>query len=563
MTLVDTSAWVAFLRGDGSPADQALARLLADHARLFVTDLVAAELLAGAPDEETANQIQKLVLSLDRSAPPGPMDVERAAHLFRVCRAAGTPLRSLTSALVAVVALRDGHEVLAAHPDFDILRHHAEIRLQGSTETSTDTPLRPAADGPSQILIIEDEPSTSRLLEGALAGPDRIITVVTTGRDARNRLADHTPDAIILDLILPDEDGRTLLPDLRMDPRTRDVGVVVVTGRAGPRTREECYALGADAFFEKPFDSDALATAVETLLKEGRSSAPTPDPLHVPLTLAEVQKLLTLGRTEPDPADAWTVGVFEIDTACAPGVPLGERDVPTPDSPPLLPALLRTAIDALQRRLHPGELLARWGVHQLVVVSPSRSPQELGELLSDLAGSPRLHPCSSALVRPVHQGEDLLDAVSNAASAALQRLPPAGTGAAVSGADTPPPSARPRVVLVEDDPITAGLVRHRLTRSGFEVDHHSDGARGLAAILQTPPSVVILDVQLPSMDGFEILGRLRESPRTSALPILMFTSLGRQEHVQRGFELGADDYVTKPFSPSELLTRVLRLVRRR
>jgi len=90
-----------------------------------------------------------------------------------------------------------------------------------------------------------------------------------------------------------------------------------------------------------------------------------------------------------------------------------------------------------------------------------------------------------------------------------------------------------------------------------------EGALALAAILERPPHVVILDVQLPSMDGFEILGRLREDPGAEDTPVLMFTSLGRQEHVQRGFELGADDYVTKPFSPTELLTRVLRLVRRR
>jgi DNA-binding response OmpR family regulator len=111
--------------------------------------------------------------------------------------------------------------------------------------------------------------------------------------------------------------------------------------------------------------------------------------------------------------------------------------------------------------------------------------------------------------------------------------------------------------------VTAGLVRHRLERSGFLVEHHTDGALALAAILERPPDVVILDVQLPSMDGFEILGRVREDPGAEDTPVLMFTSLGRQEHVQRGFELGADDYVTKPFSPTELLTRVLRLVRRR
>jgi len=550
MTLIDTSAWVAFLRGDGSPADRALASLLADHARVFITDLVAAELLARAPDESAVTRVQRLVASLDRSPPPGPLDVERAAHLFRLSRDAGTPLRSLTSALTAVVALRDGHEVLAAHQDFHILHEHTGLRLYGSAIPTPNPATFQAAT--AYVLVIEDEPSAARMLEDMLARPDRHIAVATTGREARARLSERAPDAIVLDLVLPDEDGRSLLPDLRREPLTKDTGVVVVTGKAGPRTREECFALGADAFFAKPFDAGALARAVDAVLQEGRSSAPDPDPLLAPLTLSEVQKVLSAQRDDGGSARSWTVGLFEIDTdrpsADRPNGNETGPDRPAAADPPLLPTLLRTAIEELQRRLRPGELIARWGADQLVVVSPSRAEEDMQALLSALSTLPPLEAWARAHARTVQEGEDLLDAVSKAASGAP---------------GTAPSRERPRVALVEDDPITAALVRHRLARSGFAVEHYTDGARGLEGIAAAPPDVAILDVQLPSMDGFEILGRLRESEATRRLPVLMFTSLGRQEHVQRGFELGADDYVTKPFSPSELLTRVLRLVRHR
>lgn len=363
-----------------------------------------------------------------------------------------------------------------------------------------------------------------------------------------------------------------LLPDLRRDPRTKDAGVVVVTGKAGPRTREECFALGADAFFDKPFDAPSLVAAVMTVLQEGRSTVPDPDPLLAPLTLSEVQKLLTTQRTDPGSARKWTVGLVDIDTD-RPGAEANQAavtggDTPSPrstasgDDPPLLPSLLRTAITELQRRTLPGEWIARWGVDQLVLVSPARSPSALAPMLEELTRTPGLRGFISTAVRPVEESEDLLDAVSKAASAAVE-VAPMRPGDPATPAPGTTPAGQPRVVLVEDDPVTAALVRHRLVRSGFDVEHHTDGAAGLAGISARPPHVVILDVQLPSMDGFEILGRLRESDATRAVPVLMFTSLGRQEHVQRGFELGADDFVTKPFSPGELLTRVFRLVRRR
>jgi CheY-like chemotaxis protein len=189
-----------------------------------------------------------------------------------------------------------------------------------------------------------------------------------------------------------------------------------------------------------------------------------------------------------------------------------------------------------------------------------RSERALAELIDDLNGLPDVARYLHGRVCRVGPDEDLLDAVSTMASNLAEERGEEGPSVEITSAE---PRARPHATLVEDDPVTAGLVRHRLERSGFLVQHFTDGTLGLDGILESLPDVVILDVQLPSMDGFEILRRMRENPSTRQTPVLMFTSLGRQEHVQRGFELGADDYVTKPFSPSELLTRVLRLVRKR
>ena len=118
--------------------------------------------------------------------------------------------------------------------------------------------------------------------------------------------------------------------------------------------------------------------------------------------------------------------------------------------------------------------------------------------------------------------------------------------------------ARITVLLAEDDDLVAALVSDRLARDGYSVRHKVDGESALTDALQSPPDVAILDVMMPKMNGFEVLGRLRSSPQTAKLPIIMLTGRGREEDVVRGFDLGATDYIVKPFSPAELAVRVRR-----
>ena len=119
--------------------------------------------------------------------------------------------------------------------------------------------------------------------------------------------------------------------------------------------------------------------------------------------------------------------------------------------------------------------------------------------------------------------------------------------------------AMPTILVVEDEPNIASLVRLYLEREHFEVALVADGLDVLAAVERTRPDLVVLDIMLPGMDGIEICRRLRA---TSRVPIVMLTA--RDSEVDRvlGLELGADDYVTKPFSPRELVARVKAVLRR-
>jgi DNA-binding response OmpR family regulator len=282
--------------------------------------------------------------------------------------------------------------------------------------------------GQHTVLLVEDDLAVSELVQMVVRAPDRRIYAVQTTMGARMVIEDHLPDLILLDLILPDADGRMLLARFREDPRTADVPILVITGLSAPLVKTECLALGADDFLLKPLDPRTLAVRVSTLL--------------------ERRPLRPAGH--------------------------GER--------------------------------------------PGTVP-------------PRAHGA----------------------------MPPAepATGSAHTVAAPPGP-----VLLAEDDELTAAVITHRLVREGLEVRRYADGAAALAAAQARAHALVILDVKMPAMDGFELLQRLRALPAYATTPILMLTSMGSERDIARGFELGADDYMVKPFSPVEVVARVNRQLRR-
>ena len=121
---------------------------------------------------------------------------------------------------------------------------------------------------------------------------------------------------------------------------------------------------------------------------------------------------------------------------------------------------------------------------------------------------------------------------------------------------------RDRVLVVEDEKDVRELLRLNLKGGGFDVLEAQNGAEGLAIAKAELPSVVILDLMMPEMNGMEVCRALRRNPATSRIPILMLTAKSTEEDKVAGLEVGADDYVTKPFSPRELLLRVRAVARR-
>lgn len=119
-----------------------------------------------------------------------------------------------------------------------------------------------------------------------------------------------------------------------------------------------------------------------------------------------------------------------------------------------------------------------------------------------------------------------------------------------------------KILLIEDDTDIAELLEYNLRQERFSAEVCKSGAEGLAKARRLKPDLVILDLMLPDMNGLEVCRGLKADPKTKSIPVLMLTAKGEEMDRVVGFEVGADDYLTKPFSPRELILRVRAILRR-
>jgi len=119
-----------------------------------------------------------------------------------------------------------------------------------------------------------------------------------------------------------------------------------------------------------------------------------------------------------------------------------------------------------------------------------------------------------------------------------------------------------RIIVVEDDADIRELISYNLGKEGYKVEAVANGAEGLQRAREEPPKMILLDLMLPDIDGLEVCRRLKRTAELAGVPVIMVTAKGEEPDIVAGLELGADDYITKPFSPRVLIARVKAVLRR-
>ncbi len=412
------------------------------------------------------------------------------------------------------------------------------------------------------ILIIEDDPETAHLLQLKLYGAHREIHLAKTAADAERILEEKEVSLILLDLSLSDMDGRRLLVRWRDRHRTADVPIFVLSARAGTLPKTECFALGADEYFEKPFDPETLSAAVAAKLhrvkgiaRESRQDSLTGLPNRVSFNEAfKRAHALAVRANEP-----LSLAMIDFDSFKTINDTYGHA---------VGDDVLRRAAAVIAQALRRSDLLARWGGEEFVAFFPKTEPAGAVRALSKALEAIReqrfqvtdgrsFNVSFSAGVTKVREKALMEEAVAEA-DRFLYRAKATGRNRVLSEE-----SAGSRILLAESDELLAAAMEQRLKDEGFEVARCTDGASAVTTAQAAPFSLMIVDAKMPGMDGAEVLKRLRQMPVFVEIPILLITPLGADDEAVPAPELGAYDYIRKPFSMTELVARIQRLLNRR
>lgn len=414
------------------------------------------------------------------------------------------------------------------------------------------------------VLVIEDNRAMAEFIRQRLSAPHRDLCIVKTMAQAERVLAEKDVALAIVDLVLPDGDGRDFIARLRARSAIGYVPVIVVSSKTGPQVETECLALGADAYFAKPFDPLTLSIAVASKLQQAAdmkrqagydllTNLPNRAAFHRAFKRAS---LLALRSGEP-----LSVALLDLDLFKAVNDMYGHA---TGDE------VLQRVSRIIVRSLRTSDLVARWGGEELAVLFPNTDMVSAQVALNSALEAVRAEKfvskdgrdfslSFSGGVACVREGRSADDAIAEA-DRILYLAKQSGRNRILSPLDKPPSSKR-TILIVEDNAAMAAAMKHHLRGHGFQFLHALDGARAMHFVEGHPISLITLDVHLPGIDGFKLLEQFRRVPALRGVPIIIVTSETQKEGILRGFRLGVDDYLKKPYAPAELRARVHRFLR--
>lgn len=449
------------------------------------------------------------------------------------------------------------------------------------------------ADG---ILIVDEAATNRKLTQRVLAAAGYDVRAVPDAIAALAAIPEFRPRLVLTDLRLAGMDGLALTRRIKSDPQTRAILVIAVTGCDAEDDRRAAQLAGCDDFISKPIDTRALPAVIQHHLDRQTELLPLPPaPPATPqipdwaqglcrefvLEGAARSSYFAGQNGSADPAElrraahVWaglggTLGYPEI-TAAARDLENG-----SPASLQKVSALFATAAEPFERCDGSGALAGkRIALEQLSIAASSRiravieragaqvvpaAPYDLLVAGSAVDAEPVLYLADGApqklapradFLSPLWTAPELVARASR-----LLTQPLAGSARAVASNDR-----KWRVVIADDDPTILTLLRTTIENSGMECATAGEGDEALRLIRSLPADAVILDIMMPNMDGLEVLAALRNDGEIAHLPVLVLSALQQETDIVRAFGLGADDYVTKPFSPMEVIARLKRLRR--
>ena len=397
------------------------------------------------------------------------------------------------------------------------------------------------------VVVVDDDIIQLKKAGTVLSENGIHTTAVRTGKALFEFLRTHKPDLILLDMLMPEMDGLEVLRRLRTDPGPAgNIPVIMVSGDEHPETREACQQLGAADFLQKPWRNEQLVRRVREMLERdalpetpqeekgnsGRTNLETAaqilEKMDEPLGRA------WMGREELTNTYRYMLRYMERYQGYAYQVlftvePI-HRDVPREERSRLTRAFRKS----LQQLLRSSDMLFEFGENQLFLLLPEVHDFDIDRVIS-------------RLMEIWHRSEVSREAAVTYESREVR------SDRRSSETDRVTYS----VAVVDDDPVNLKMAERALEAEDFRVTALNSGEALLEHLAYHQPDLILLDILMPGMDGFETLRKIREKHRDmSNVPVIFMTADDNRETETQGLQLGATDFVRKPFLPDVLALRV-------
>lgn len=450
-----------------------------------------------------------------------PSVSERSADLETLIMAAPTIGVDLQAMLAAL------DDVRAA---FD-----ADARLPPPAWAAVPASIAAAGD---KVLVVEDERSQQALVVAMLRRAGFRTAAIGNGAEAVDAVRFERPALVLLDIDLPGANGYEVCRRLKASTDCASIPVLFMTSRGGGDDRWTGLALGADDYLTKPVDQRELALRIRRLIDRAHAPAAAPASSGQALTY----EAFALAAQEVLRREAGSLALLRV--------PREEAD-----------QAAGRLIESVRRK----DLVGRYDANHLLLLLPGVAAPAACAQLRDLVTALRdagVEQAAAGVAGTTVAASTTIEALLAEADEALNEARYLGEASALRSdkrrADSAP--ARARVLLADDDPDVMRIVDSQMRAAGYDTTVVFDGHAALAAAGERTPDLMVIDLMMPKLTGFDVLRQLHtlggSRPRT-----LVLSARGREEDVTRAFELGADDYMTKPFSPQELMARAARLLR--
>jgi DNA-binding response OmpR family regulator len=501
-----------------TPADQEADEALRDARSRFVAGFTQRHAAMGT-----------LLTSFTVEQDPAPLKSLRdAAHkLAGLAGVLGFPTVSEHASTLEVALLAEPPSLDAAQTALKRMGSGFAHDLAGAAPSWAQD-ARPDAAG-ARILLVEDDQDQRRLAASGLRSAGYRVVTAENGSEAVITARTERPDLILLDIDLPGLDGMAVCRQLKLDTALAAIPVIFCTARTGVIDRMAGLTLGADDYVTKPFAPSELLLRIRHLLARkvnepaaAAASAPEPNrPLTYELFAPAATDLLSRG-----PA---AIALLRI-----------------------VPGDVERATGQLMSDLRRRDILGQFSDGHLIAVMPGLSAANAKSTLRGIVDgmTPPLQAVAIGAADAEGAGASTLDALIAHADLALAQDRVAQSGVA---------SGKKTILLAEDDPDVLHIVDTRLKAAGYRTVLALDGQQTLDALGKESPVLVLLDLMMPKLTGFDVLMQIRQ--REQRPKVIVVSARGRDEDVTRAFALGADDYVSKPFNPEELVARIGRLTR--